>query len=84
MNPSARPTSPVGLRLRLRIDALSDERDALRDEVARLTAELDQLRAALERRRHCVYCGQPMSGRLTCAQHRDLLALDNFYEGGVR
>ena len=62
---------------------MADERASLRDEIARLTAELDQLKAALSRRRHCVYCGRPISGRLTCAQHRDLPKLDGFYAGRI-
>lgn len=58
------------LRLRTKIDALSDEKEAL----AKRVAELE--RRARQRPNRCQYCGEPTRGSRACPSHRDLLTLE--------
>jgi hypothetical protein len=69
--------TPRELRLRQRIDTLTDQRDRAQAQV-RSAIKTGRLRLP----HGCVYCGQgPSSGRpRTCPQHRDLPAHDPHYQ----
>ena len=74
---TVRATPPLELRLRERIDTLTDERDRERARRLRLAR---RVAAMYQGQRRCVYCGHHCHG-LTCADHRDLPRIDAFYEG---
>jgi hypothetical protein len=60
--------SPLVLRLRQRIDVLSD----------RLAAANARANGGGKAKRRCVYCGRECRS-LACVSHRDLLTLDPHY-----
>jgi hypothetical protein len=68
--------TPRELRLRERIDQLTDERDQ-----ARARLEIRHLRRRRGNRR-CHYCGDFSGLSLACGSHRDLLGLDPYYADG--
>lgn len=68
------PSTPREMRLRARIDELTDERDRALDN-----ARVRQQRAGGRRMRNCVYCGV-LSRGIACHMHADLPNVDPYYQ----